>query len=272
MDIIVPGGWFGDLFKAYLLSRDSTVDGGRAAASIVVKNVVEIVLVLGTMIFSLVSLVLFYHNLDPVILFSVGTAMILLTVPLVFVVYLTVKPSATKKIFRWLSRGLSSARRKRWSPDDFQSKAEKTITEYNQGMKTLLAKPKGLVQPVMWLLLAYGSEMLALFLIFASLGSVVSFDKVIIVHSIAGNLESQGSAFMGFASIVSTALFTSLGITPRVSFSAVLLAGFAIFGLRLLISYIAFQCVVLSRCISFFCRSCGLEKKSCPEDAAKKKK
>jgi uncharacterized protein (TIRG00374 family) len=48
VDNLVPGGWSGDLFKAYLLSRDPNLDSGKAVASVVAKNVYEAIFNLGS--------------------------------------------------------------------------------------------------------------------------------------------------------------------------------------------------------------------------------
>src|SRR3990172_4520127 len=60
VDNLVPGGWSGDLFKAYLLSRDPELDTGKAVASVVAKNVYEAIFNLGSMILGLILLLLNY--------------------------------------------------------------------------------------------------------------------------------------------------------------------------------------------------------------------
>ena len=57
VDAVVPGGWSGDVFKGYLLVKDSNADTGRTAASIVIKNILELAITLGALIFGFVSTV-----------------------------------------------------------------------------------------------------------------------------------------------------------------------------------------------------------------------
>jgi uncharacterized protein (TIRG00374 family) len=83
VDNLIPGGWSGDLFKAYLLSREPNIEGGKAVASVVAKNMYDAIFNLGNMVLGLVLLLLNY-SFEGSILFSIGTVMVLLTLPLVF--------------------------------------------------------------------------------------------------------------------------------------------------------------------------------------------
>jgi uncharacterized protein (TIRG00374 family) len=56
VDNLIPGGWSGDLFKAYLLNKDPTVESGKAVASVVAKNMYETIFNLGNMIFGIILL------------------------------------------------------------------------------------------------------------------------------------------------------------------------------------------------------------------------
>ena len=79
---------------------------------------------------------------------------------------------------------------------------------------------------------AYAFEIVTLYLVFVSLGFFVPPDKVIIVRSIAGNVEAQGYAFAGYAQILTTALYTALGIIPALAASVGILGGVVVFWLK----------------------------------------
>jgi uncharacterized protein (TIRG00374 family) len=143
VDAIIPGGWSGDLFKAYLLSEDPQVDGGRTASSIVVKNVLEIWITLGASVFGLIFLSLSY-TLESGILFTIGTTLFLLTLPLIIIVYLTTNLGATKKTLRILKRLSAFVRRRPADIEKFEARIEKTLKEYHDGIiafKDITRKP-----------------------------------------------------------------------------------------------------------------------------------
>jgi len=151
----------------------------------------------------------------------------------------------------------------------FNAAVEKIIDDYHGGMKFLLQKPENVPQTYGSVSFCLGFEVLTLLLVISSLGRSISPDKVIIVRSIAGNLEAQGYAFAGYAQIVTTALYTTLGIDLALSASVALLGGLVFFWLKTVISYGAFHCTVFSPCANFVCRAIGVgpyaQSKSCEE-------
>jgi len=261
VDNLIPGGWSGDLFKAYLLSRDPDLDGGKAVASVVAKNVYEAIFNLGSLLIGLAMLVTGYSLADNTVILSLGGIMIVLTLPLAVLLMISSKPKASKSLSRSMLRFLNLSK--------FNTAVEKMIDEYHEGMKALLQNPKMFLKPMVLSLFAWGFEVLTLLLVISSLGRSISPDKVIIVRSISGNLEAQGYAFAGYAQIVTTALYTTLGIDLALSASVALLGGLVFFWLKTVISYGAFHCTVFSPCANFVCRTIGVgpyaESKSCEE-------
>ncbi len=263
-DALVPGGWSGDVFKGYLLVKDTHADTGRTAASIVIKNILELAVTLGALVSGLVFLFLNY-SLDGWVLVSFGTIMILLALPLIIVIFLSMHLGAARRLVVFLRRTFLSAKRGRVGNDDsFDAKLEKTLLEYHDGLRTMKTNPKSMFSPIVFQIMAWAFDILTLFLIFYSIGYFAFPDKIIIVNSIVGNLQVQGFAFAGFTQIVSSSLYAVLGILPAVSSASVLLAGFAVFWFRFVVSFFAFQCMVFSKCIPFLSVRCrGIGKKSC---------
>src|SRR3972149_2256825 len=205
VDNLVPGGWSGDLFKAYLLSRDPNLDTGKAVASVVAKNVYEAIFNLGSMILGLVLLLMNYR-LEGSLLFTLGGIMLLLTLPLIILLTISFKPKGARKALAGFIRFLSRVGRKRWNLTKFKENVEKMLDDYHQGMQLLLENPKMLFKPMILSFFAWGFEVVTLLLVFASLGQLIAPDKVIIVRSVAGNVEAQGHAFAGYAQIVTSEL------------------------------------------------------------------
>src|SRR3990170_5573395 len=278
VDNLIPGGWSGDLFKAYLLSRDPELDTGRAVASVVAKNVYEAIFNLGSMILGLILLLLNY-SLEGSLLFTLGGIMLLLTLPLIILLTISVKPEGARKVLAVFVRFLSRIGRKRWNLTKFKENVEKTLDDYHQGMQLLLENPKMLFKPMILSFFAWGFEVITLLLVFASLGQLIAPDKVIIVRSVAGNVEAQGYAFAGYAQIVTSEMYKVLGVDlliPGLSASVAVLGGVVIFWLKTGVSYAAFHCTVFSPCANFVCRSIGVGgiagNRSCKEEVKKSKK
>ena len=262
VDAIIPGGWSGDGFAAYLLSIDPKIDGGRTAASIVIKNVLELLIVICVSFFGLVILALNY-TLDSGVLITIGVIIALLTLPLIVILYLSVNLGATKKIIGLLKGLIEFIRQRPVDIEEFEGKIGKTLGEYHDGINTLKANPRTLFQTALFQTIAWSFDIMGLFLVFASIGYIVPVDKVIITNIISGNLQSQGVALVGFAQVVSSSVYTVLGISPFLSAASTVLAGFAAFWFKIVIAFFAFQFVVFSRCLPPFCmRVSGLRGKS----------
>jgi hypothetical protein len=75
---------------------------------------------------------------------------------------------------------------------------------------------------------------------------LISLDKVVIVRSIAGNVEAQGYAFVGYAQIISSEIYRSLGVPFAIGASVALLGGVVVFLIKTGISYVAFHRIVIS--------------------------
>jgi len=258
VDNLIPGGWSGDLFKAYLLSRDPELDTGRAVASVVAKNVYEAIFNLGSMILGLALLLVNYNLPDNGILLAIGGIMVLLTLPLIILLIVSFKPEGAKKILALLIRLLSRINGKRWNLPQLQANLEEAIENYHEGMQLLLENPRMLFKPMILSFFAWAFEVITLLLVFASLGQTIPVDKVIIVRAIAGNVESQGYAFAGYAQVITVVLYSVLGLDPALSLSVALLGGLVIFWLKTGISYAAFHCTVFSPCSNFVCRAIGV--------------
>jgi uncharacterized protein (TIRG00374 family) len=251
VDAIIPGGWSGDAFKAYLLSRDPKIDGGRTAASIVMKNVLELLLVICLSFFGLILLAINY-TLESGVLIAIGTAVVLLTLPLIVIIYLSVNLDATKKILEMLKRLYAFVRHR---PANIE------------GITVLGNNPKSLFQATFFQIIAWGFDIMALFLIFASINYPVPADKIIITNTLSVNLQAQGVALAGFAQVVSSSVYTILGIPLSYSAASTVLAGFASFWFKTIIAFFAFQFVVFSRCVPPFCmRMSRLRGKSCKDE------
>jgi glycosyltransferase 2 family protein len=245
VDNLIPGGWSGDLFKAYLLNKDPSVESGKAVASVVAKNVYEAIFNLGSMVLGIVLLLLNY-TLEGSLLFTLGGIMLLLTLPLAVLLLASFKPVAAKKLVAALFRFISRLYKNLSKLANLEAKVQKALGDYHEGMKELLQNPRVLFKPMILSLFAWGFEVIALLFVFASLGQLIPIDKVVIVRSIAGNVEAQGYAFVGYAQIISSEIYNALGVPFAVGASVALLSGVVLFLLKTVISYVAFQFTIFS--------------------------
>jgi uncharacterized protein (TIRG00374 family) len=245
VDNIIPGGWSGDLFKAYLLNKDPNVQSGKAVASVVAKNVYEAIFNFGSMVFA-IGLLLLNYNLAGSLIFSLAGILLLLALPLFILLLASFKPGWAKRLVDAFFSFLSRVMKNRPRIYLVQSKVEKALCDYHDGMRALLENPRLLIKPMFLSSIAWAFEIITLLFVFASLGQLIPLDKIVIVRSVAGNVEAQGYAFVGFAQIISSEIYGALGVPFAIAASVALLGGVVIFLLKTGISYAAFHRTVIA--------------------------
>jgi uncharacterized protein (TIRG00374 family) len=273
IDALIPGGWTGDVFKTYLLAKDKPGSGSKAAASIIIKDVMELLVILGSLIVGMILLILNY-TVSSILLIAIGITLTFLALPLVLIVYLSTNIKATEKLLGIVERLGARIKGKKSNGPALQDKVHQQLTEFREGIMTIKANPKSMLKPIVYQVFTWVFDVLALYAVFIAIGSYIGFDKVIITNTIVSNIQGQGVALAGFSQIVSSELYTVLGIFPAIAIASSLLAGFASFWFRLVVSFVYFQMTVFERCIPILCRKCmgwtAWRTKSCPEPKPKK--
>ncbi|MGZ4850298.1 MAG: flippase-like domain-containing protein [Candidatus Bathyarchaeia archaeon] len=239
LDSLIPGGLSGDLFIIYLLSKDKGVDGVKAAASMVIKDILELLVVFISLIIGIILLILNY-SVGGFLLFAIGVTMVFLSLPLVIVVYLSTNVSATKRLLKFLVKTVAKIRHRKPN-DKFENKLEEQITDFHDVIMIIKTKPRTMIKPMFYQTMAWIFDILALYFVFVALGTTVGADKILITNSIVNNVRSQGVALAGFSQIVSTQLYGILGINLSLAEASSLLSGFANFWFRLVISFVFFE-------------------------------
>ncbi len=275
VDTLIPGGLSGDVFKTYLLTKDKDINGSKAAASMIIKDVLELVVVLGSLVVGIVLLA-FNYSVGSTIMWAIGITMIFLALPLVFVVYFSLNVGATEKLLRAIERTAAKIKGKEYKSAALQEKVHGQITEFREGILSIKKNPKAVVKPIFFQSFAWVFEMLSFFFVFVAIGSLIGIDKVVITNSIVSNVQGQGVALAGISQIVSGGLYEALGIIPKIALASSLLAGFSGFWFKLVLSFGFFQVTVFERCVPIFCRKCmgwtAWRTKSCPEPKPKKQR
>ncbi len=239
-DAVVPQlGWSGDISKTYMLSKDSSEDTGKVGASVVGQKIF-------TMTFTIVALtlglgfVLVSYRLPLIDTLLIAVVLTLTILALIIVYYVSIKPTATKKLLNWAIQ-IALVFRKKWNPEKFRLKAEELLGRFHLGMKQLGANPRSLIKPITYSFVSFVFEISVIFFAFAALGYPIPVDKILIVFTLTGTLQTVGVTTFGFTEIVMTSAYTFLGLPVDLSFSVTLLTRVVTLWFRLIISYVALQ-------------------------------
>ena len=232
-------GWSGEVSKTYLLTKEMNVDTGKIVASVVGQKIFTMTTSVVALTTGL-SLVLINYSLPLTTALLIAFILSLSILGLGIVYYVSIKPTATKTLLGWAIK-IVSFFRKRWNPQNFRSKGEEALGNFHVGISQLKADPRSLVVPIAFAVTGFICEISVVFLTFMALGYPVPVDKVLIVFTLTGALQTVGITIFGFTEIVMTSIFTFLGIPVDLSFSVTLLTRVVNLWFRLVVSYLALQ-------------------------------
>ena len=239
-DATVPQlGWSGEISKTYFLTKDSNEASGKIVASVVGQKIFTITMTVVALGLGL-GLVLISYPLPFIVTFLIALVLALSILSLLLVYYVSLKPKATKTLLNWGIR-IASFFRKRWNPQNFMLKADGVLGKFHLGMEQLKANPKALVKPIIYAVISFIFEVSVIFLTFIALGYPVPVDKVLIVFTLTGTLQTVGVTFFGFPELIMSISFTALGIPAALSVSVTLLTRVVSLWFRLVVSYGALQ-------------------------------
>jgi uncharacterized protein (TIRG00374 family) len=246
VDAMVPGGWAGDIFKTYLLSKDQKGIGAKAAASMVMKNVIELLVTFAALVSGIILLALNY-TLEGGMVLVLGAVMFLMALPMLITIYLSTNLTATARVIAWFKRASARIKGKPAENTGVSAKLQSQLQEFHDGIQLMKVNPKAMVRPVTFQVLSWTFDVMTLFIIFASLGYIVGLDKVVITNTLVVGLQTQGLALIGLAQMVSSSVYVVLGISPFIAVASSLLAGFASFWFKVAVSFFAFQRTVFAK-------------------------
>jgi uncharacterized protein (TIRG00374 family) len=194
-------------------------------------------------------LLILNYSVNSVLLLAIGITLVFLALPLILIIYLSTNVAATEKLLRGVERLSARVKGKKSNSSALQEKVHHQLTEFREGIMTVRSDPKSMVKPIIYQVFTWIFDVLTLFVVFIAIGSYVGIDKVIITNTVVSNIQGQGVALAGFSQIVSSELYKVLGITGALAFASSLLAGFASFWFRLVVSFAYFQVTVFERCV-----------------------
>jgi len=248
VDLLVPAEAIsGEISKAYLMSKSSGENAGKVVASVISHRILSMTVTLSGLIIGSVFFILRYEPsglvLNLIIIVATGTA-----ISLFLVCYLCLREEATKKMVHWLIRFLAFISKGRWQLTRLRSKAQEILKAFHEGIAILVRNPKSLAWPVALSIAAWFFDLLIALLVFASLGFQVSLSAILIVYSIGCAIQTIPLGVpgeVGLIEIVTTSLYTLLGIHPAISAAATVLTRVITLWFKLLVGYIAVQWVGL---------------------------
>lgn len=247
VDLLVPAeSVSGDISRIYLMSKESGENAGKVVASVVGHRFLSGVVTFGGFIIGSVYFVLKYQP-SLLVLEFIGIVAISSTVSLSLMLYLSTKRQVTKRIVNWLINLLARLSRRRWKLANWMSSAERMLNAFHDGIATLSVRPRGLVLPIFFAIVAWFFDVIIAVLVFYSLGSFgvkISLSAIVIIYSIIVGLQTIPIGIpgeVGLPEIAMTSLYTLFGVPIAMSAVATVLIRVLTLWVRLLLGGVAVQ-------------------------------
>jgi len=251
VDLLIPAeSVSGEISRAYLMYKNSNENAGKIVASVVSHRILSIATTLGGMIGASAFFILRYKPPELVVGFilfvAIGTA-----VSLFLLIYFSLKEKASTKVVNWLVNLLKRVFKGRLKGTWLSSTAKKLLKEFHKGIEILGERPRKLVTPIAFTIMAWLFDILIAFFVFSSLHVNVPFSVIIIVYSISIAIQTIPVGIpgeVGLVEIVMTSLYTLLlqgvpSVTPTIIAVATILIRALTLWAKLIISGVAVQWV-----------------------------
>jgi len=251
VDLLVPAeSVSGEISRVYLMSKETSENAGKVVASVVSHRILTMAITLSSLVIGSVFFILKYEPIGSVVIFITVIA-VCTTVSLALLVYLSFKKRATGRVVDWIVRLLVRIFRGRWQPTRLKSQARKMLEAFHQGINVLGRRPRGLIWPVAFSIIAWFFNMLLTFLVFISLGEYgILFSAIIIVYSISASIQGIPVGIPGMTGVVQimmASLYTLLllpqGISHATTVTATMLVWIITFWFKLFVGFVAVQWV-----------------------------
>lgn len=251
VDLLVPAeSVSGEISRVYLMSKEKSENAGKIVASVVSHRVLTMAITLGSLIIGSAFFILKYEPIVSVVIFITVIA-VCTTVSLALLVYLSLKKRTTGRIVDWIVHLLVRIFRGRWQLTRLKSQARKMLEAFHQGINVLGRRPKGLIWPVAFSIIAWFFNMLLTFLVFISLGEYgILLSAIIIVYSISAAIQGIPVGIPGMTGVVQimmASLYTLLllpqGISHATTVTATMLVWIISFWFKLFVGFVAVQLV-----------------------------
>lgn len=250
VDLLIPAeSVSGEVSRAYLMHKDSSENAGKIVASVVSHRILSMATTLGGLIVGSTFFILRYEPSELVVSFilivAVGTAL-----SLFLLVYLSLKEKATKRAVNWLVNLINRLFKGRLKSTRLSSKVARMLKEFHKGIEILGGRPRKLVLPVGFSVLAWLFDLSVTFFVFLALPLPVQvrFSAIVIVYSIIVAVQTIPIGIpgeVGVIEIVMTTLYRLLlpGIPPATIAAATILIRALTLWAKLIISGVAVQWV-----------------------------
>ncbi len=229
MDVAVPARpVVGDICRIFLMQKECGENAGKITASVIGHRILSTVVTIGGLVTCTVIFAVLYGPSLPVLEFvsviAAGGAFFT-----GLLIYFGTRKAKTEKLIDWLISLPRRLTRGRWTFDRFREAVINSVSTFQEGLVILGGNPKGLINPLIFSILAWIADIFIALFVFVSLGTAgtaaISLGGIVVVYSISVALQYIPIGVIpgeiGLVEIVMTTLFVLIGSPQAIGVFAV---------------------------------------------------
>lgn len=249
-DLLIPAeSVSGEVAKAYLLSKEPNVNPGKVIASLVSQRMLGTTTTTLTLFLGFLGLLALNFPMSDLVLQILVAMAIITALASALLVTICVKERWTERLVNVVMRFVERVSRGRFKLENYQTRIVDALRAFHGSLRVYGSKPRTLLPPICFHILAWISSISIVFLVFLSLGYLkpnlpILFLQVVVVYTLLIAVKSIPigvPAEVGLPDIFMTTMFILFGIPPDISAAATVLTRILTLWLRFFIGFAAVQ-------------------------------
>jgi uncharacterized protein (TIRG00374 family) len=246
VDLIVPcQAVCGEVTRIYLVRRDNMKSYGSIAAASITNRIINYVISSIGLLTGIILLLARSAATPPFLLDLLAIALVGTVIYVIILVYLAFAERAPKNLTAIVFKLLKAFKMKRFPAEETSAKVENMLLVFHEGFQTFRRKPKYVIKPMLYQLLALVMNIAVYALVFYSIGFKDFYvDFLIISYFIVGTVQVAAAVFsVGTLEIILATLFSFYGVPTSSSALAATLLRFLTFWLPIVTGYVIVQLI-----------------------------
>ena len=232
----------GEVTRIYLAKKETNENLGTTAAPIITSRILSTFVYTGGLLAG--SLILVATQKMPV--FLLGTLLLVSvgTIALIGVVlYLALKESAAEKLVSVIMVFVKIVTKSSAKQEQQREKLRLSLYSFSEAFKTYKKRPRLLVMPIIYAVIAWVFTLLVYLMVFYSLDfTAISLVSLAMVYCVSSTVETLTAGFpVGAVEITMISLYSALGVPLVIAGVATTLTRLLTFWFQIIIGYPIFQ-------------------------------
>ena len=232
----------GEVTRVYLARKETNENVGMTAAPVITSRILSTLVYTGGLLVG--SLVLVATQKMPIALLATLLLVSVGTIGIIGVVlYLALKEDAAERLVSFVMILVRIVTKNEAKQEQVKDKLRLSLYSFGEAFRTYKKRPRLLVKPMMYAIIAWLFTLLVYLMVFYSLNfTSISILDLAMVYCISSTVETLTAGFpVGAVEITMISLYSALGVPVVIAGAATTLTRLLTFWIQMIVGYPVFQ-------------------------------